>query len=254
MKVSLTFCLLCVTYVVTSFNVQVNVDVDLAGRRHGIRGRGRPRNCVEAKRFSTRSGAVTIYPGNRNSPIRVYCDQETDGGGWLVFQRRRDGSVNFYRNWASYQTGFGDVSGEFWLGLDNLYKVTSGQRNVLRVDLMKWDGTKGNATYSNFAISDSSDNYRLNYTAFTGGNARDSLTGWHRGKEFSTYDQDHDSYSGNCAQMRHGAWWYKNCDMSNLNGGYKNSSYAPRSDGVIWDSFGGSSYSSKFSEMKTRPM
>jgi hypothetical protein len=61
----------------------------------------------------------------------------TDGGGWTVFQRRRDGSVDFYRGWDEYRSGFGDLHGEFWLGLEKLHRLTTNQ--VLRFDLTDFD-------------------------------------------------------------------------------------------------------------------
>ena len=35
---------------------------------------------------------------------------------------------------------------------------------------------------------------------------------------FTTYDQDHDEQSVNCAADRGGGWWWKNCGHANLNG------------------------------------
>ncbi|KAK7108701.1 ficolin-1-A-like [Littorina saxatilis] len=259
MRVALALCLLCVTAVVMSFDVEVQVDLSGGGggmqRRvwtFGGRRGNRPRNCVEARRRHPRSGVVNIYPKRNNKRLRVYCDQDTDGGGWLVFQRRQDASVNFTRNWASYKRGFGDLSGNFWLGLDALHKLTSGQTYKLRVDLTKWSSAKGYATYSNFSISGSSDNYRLRFNSFTGGSAGDSLT-YHKNMQFSTADADHDKTSGgNCARHWHSAWWYNICHHSHLNGIYK-SSRVSGYDGVVWYHFD-SAYSLKFSEMKFKPM
>ncbi|XP_070173463.1 ryncolin-1-like [Littorina saxatilis] len=184
------------------------------------------KNCNE----ETRSGVVTIYPDN-STPLQVYCDQVTDGEGWTVFQRRQDASVDFYRNWTSYQNFFGDLTGNFWLGLDALHMLTSRQQYELRVDLMMWNGTKGYVTYNNFSISDSSDNYRLNFDSFTGGNAGDSLN-YHHGRQFSTWDRDHDTWrDNNCAQRYHAAWWYGHCSYASLNGEYMPNSTAPIQQG-----------------------
>uniref|UniRef100_A0A672ZD99 Tenascin XB n=2 Tax=Sphaeramia orbicularis TaxID=375764 RepID=A0A672ZD99_9TELE len=86
------------------------------------------------------SGVVDIFPqGKRGGVMTVYCDMDTDGGGWTVFQRRKDGSVDFFRGWNDYVRGFGDPSGEFWLGLDGLHNLTRMTPMTLRVDLRDGD-------------------------------------------------------------------------------------------------------------------
>ncbi|KAK7097943.1 microfibril-associated glycoprotein 4-like [Littorina saxatilis] len=212
--------------------------------------KSKPKDCVEAQRYINESGVVTIYPEDENTPLQVYCDQDTDGGGWLVFQRREDGSVDFFRNWTSYQDGFGNLTGEFWLGLDALHMLTSRQSYKLRVDMVTEDGTQGTATYSGFTINNSNDNYRLRLGNFTGGNANDSLSD-HNGEQFSTMDADHDQIKRtNCASVQHGGWWYMNlvyCAACNLNGIYR-SGYMV---GVWWDPLFCSLSSS---EMKMKPL
>ena len=92
----------------------------------------------------------------------MFCDQETDEGGWTVFQRRQDGSVDFYLDWEKYKNGFGDLHGEFWLGNDNLHRLlTVKSRYELRIDIGDFDNDKAYAKYNRFMVGPESDNYRL---------------------------------------------------------------------------------------------
>ncbi|XP_075691093.1 ficolin-1-A-like isoform X2 [Rhinoderma darwinii] len=70
------------------------------------------------------SGWYTIHPDGMK-PLMVLCDMTTDGGGWIVFQRRVDGSVDFYQDWKTYKRGFGSQLSEFWLGNENIHRLTS---------------------------------------------------------------------------------------------------------------------------------
>ncbi|XP_028390982.1 ryncolin-1-like [Dendronephthya gigantea] len=157
----------------------------------------------------------TIDPDGLGS-FQVRCDMKTDGGGWTVFQRRQDGSQNFYLGWSDYKAGFGDLKGEFWLGLDKIHRLTKSGQNVLRVDLMDFNGAEAYAKYGTFSVADESDKYRLHIGSYSG-NAGDSLA-FHNTMQFSTKDRDNDISSGNCAKTWNGAWWYKNCHSCNLNG------------------------------------
>ena len=77
------------------------------------------KNCAEVYKFGKQiSGVYKIDPDGLGE-FEVFCDHKTAGGGWTVFQKRRDGSVDFYRGWADYKRGFGNLNGEFWLGQDS---------------------------------------------------------------------------------------------------------------------------------------
>ena len=174
----------------------------------------------------------------------------SNGGGWTVFQRRMDGTVNFYLNWADYNKGFGDLNGEFWLGLNKINRLTAAQSTSLRVDMEDFAGNKRYATYSTFKVGNAVTEYKLTVSGY-GGNAGDSLS-YHNGMKFSTKDNDNDKISGNCAIIYKGAWWHYKCHQSNLNGLYLVGPHSTFANGVNWYHFKGYKYSLKTTEMKLR--
>ena len=105
----------------------------------------------------------------------------TDRGGWTVFQRRLDGSVDFYLDWASYKNGFGNLTGEFWFGNDNLHLLTAADDVILRVDLEEFDGDIRYAEYTTFKVADESDKYRLLIGGYSG-TAGDAIMAARTGK------------------------------------------------------------------------
>ena len=174
---------------------------------------------------------------------------DSDDGGWVVFQRRMDGSEDFYRSWKDYVKGFGDLNGEFWLGLNKIYRLTRNSEinTTLRVDLEGFDGAKLFAKYSQFKVLDYSNQYQLVVADYSG-NAGDSLS-YHSHFNFSTKDHLN---SHQCASAYKGAWWYNNCHTSNLNGLYHPGPHTSYADGVNWYSARRYHYSFMFSEMKLR--
>nr|KAG5698527.1 hypothetical protein BaRGS_023230 [Batillaria attramentaria] len=185
----------------------------------------RPASCVDVKDYDRSNSVHTLTVNKKN--ITVFCDQTTAGGGWTVIQRRRDGSVDFYRNWDQYTRGFEDLNGEFWLAGNTAY-----------------------AEYKNFHISGPYNYYRLYVDGYSG-DAGDSLARQNN-QRFSTKDRDNDAYSGHCAVMYQGAWWYKDCFDSNLNGRYLASAEI-NGISISWKTWKGLYVALKHVEMKIRP-
>uniref|UniRef100_A0A8B9EH00 Tenascin n=1 Tax=Anser cygnoides TaxID=8845 RepID=A0A8B9EH00_ANSCY len=208
-----------------------------------------PKDCSQALlNGEVTSGLYTIYlNGDRTQPLQVFCDMAEDGGGWIVFLRRQNGKEDFYKNWKSYVAGFGDPKDEFWIGLENLHKITSQGQYELRVDLRD-RGETAYAVYDKFSVGDSKTRYRLRVDGYSG-TAGDSMT-YHNGRSFSTFDKDNDSAITNCALSYKGAFWYKNCHRVNLMGRYGDNNH---SQGVNWFHWKGHEYSIQFAEMKLRP-
>ncbi|XP_078355798.1 ficolin-1-like [Oculina patagonica] len=169
-----------------------------------------------------------------------------DGGGWTVFQRRLDGSVDFFLGWESYKNGFGDLNGEFWLGNDRLHRLTAGADIMLRVDLEDFETDIRYAKYATFKVADEEDKYRLLIGGYSG-TAGDSMA-FHNDSMFSTKDNDRN----NCAKRFKGAWWYVGCHKANLNGLYLEGAHSSDADGVNWVAFRGYYYSLKRTEMKVK--
>ena len=125
------------------------------------------KNCADLYKAGKRiSGVYTIDPDNAGA-FDVFCDQTTAGGGWTVFQKRLDGSVDFYRGWDDYKRGFGNLNGEFWLGLDKIHRLTK-QRSRLRVDLEDTTGKTAYAEYDFFGVASENSKYKLSLGTYSG--------------------------------------------------------------------------------------
>ncbi|XP_058120433.1 microfibril-associated glycoprotein 4-like [Anopheles ziemanni] len=191
-----------------------------------------PASCKEVPTKVSGKYTIQLEP---HQHIPVYCEQGVFGGGWIVFQYRFNGSVDFFRNWVEYRNGFGSLDGEFWLGLEFVYRLTSSRKYELMIELKDRRGNYGYANYDEFKIGSETELYSLKKLGTYDGTAQDSLSTY-KGMKFSTKDQDNDNSENHCAIRHGGAWWYRSCTSSNLNGLYTNEPFI-RSRGMFWYSF-----------------
>nr|XP_022299376.1 ryncolin-1-like [Crassostrea virginica] len=201
-----------------------------------------------------RDGVYTIFLST-GVKKRVYCDMTTEGGGWTVIQRRFDGSTDFQsKTWQNYAEGFGHSEHEYWIGNDAIHDLTKTDKAELRIDLKKFNGEKGNVTYTKFKVGSKSEKYKLMVGGFKGSlGMKDSFTA-NNGMLFTTKDSDNDGWRSNCAAYYGNGWWFNACSYTNLNGKYYK--HAKKSEGgFTWYYWGSkSAYESlKSSKMMIKP-
>jgi len=201
-------------------------------------------------------GVYTIgnFGGRKCSKTKVYCDTTSGGGGWLVIQRRQDGSVDFNRDWVDYEDGFGSLTGEFWYGLRAIHTFTKQGQWELRVDYTSAE-RKGYLSYGNFQVGPATEDYPLLISGFDGVTSDPFSTHPLNGAKFTTRDRDNDRWpnggnvNNNCAvDYQHqdgnaGGFWYQACSHIFPN------SYDPRF-GIHIDQ---KTYFATFVELKIRP-
>uniref|UniRef100_A0A8C2ZZN8 Fibrinogen beta chain n=1 Tax=Cyclopterus lumpus TaxID=8103 RepID=A0A8C2ZZN8_CYCLU len=229
-----------------------------------------------------------IQPDAFLPPYKVFCDQTTQNGGWVVLQNRLDGSVDFGRRWDEYRRGFGNTAfdvgkghcetpGEHWLGNDRMSQLTKMGPTEVLIEMEDWTGAKVFAQYRQFTVMAETANYLLAVNGYSGNAGNCLLDGSselfgenrtmtiHNSMMFSTYDRDNDNWipgdpSKQCAREDGGGWWYNRCHSANPNGRYyiggaytRHMAKHGTDDGLVWMNWKGSWYSLKAMSMKIRP-
>ncbi|XP_055545693.1 ficolin-2-like isoform X2 [Wyeomyia smithii] len=206
---------------------------------------------IRSCRDANYSGKYLLKLDSTDEGFPVFCDTKYENGGWIIIQHRFNGFMDFYRNWDQYRQGFGEFDSEFWLGNDKIHRLTAAQPREIHFVLKDWDNNSATAKYSSFQIGNEAEKYVLKSVGTFSGTAGDSLT---RGlnSKFSTADQDNDSSKSHCAVLYHGAWWYENCHLSNLNGKYVKGTTSEYATSMCWNTWKGYYYGLKSSTILVR--
>jgi hypothetical protein len=164
------------------------------------------------------------------------------------------GDTSFLQTWATYAGGFGAISSDHWLGLDNIYDITTQPTGMeLRID-MRVDNKNYTSQYQYFSIGNAVNKYKLSISGGTAGNVCDSLL-LNNNVSFTTSDSNNDPTGKVCA-TKTGGWWYNGCTDAPLTGIYYATpgplSAAQNPPTISWKCLTGTNYSIGYIEMKVR--
>uniref|UniRef100_H2XYC1 Fibrinogen C-terminal domain-containing protein n=1 Tax=Ciona intestinalis TaxID=7719 RepID=H2XYC1_CIOIN len=194
------------------------------------------------------SGVYPIWIYQLYKFTHVYCDMDVqavgDKNGWITIQKRVNGAINFDRGWQNYVDGFGNVYGEYWIGLEHIHALTYQNTTTdqfgsyvtpprMRIDFVDQDGVTAYAEYRVFVVSGAKQKYRLiaahldQATAIPPNGSSPIYRVW-----FSIYDNNY--VFSNCPEKLHGGWWFSGCPRSNLNGLYPTQGEKNSPSNIYW--------------------
>ncbi|XP_048351850.1 angiopoietin-related protein 3 isoform X1 [Sphaerodactylus townsendi] len=200
------------------------------------------------------SGIYSIKP-NRSNTFNVYCEMTTERS-WTVIQNRVDGSLDFNQTWESYINGFGNLEGEFWLGLHKIHSIVDQAHYILRAELEDWKANKHYIEYTLIMGGPETD-YTARLAKVTG-NIPSALPEQKEVK-FSIKDNGKNTEeNSDCPENYSGGWWHNECEEINLNGKYtmptSKGKLERRKRGLYWKPHKGRSYLLKSTKLMLHPI
>ncbi|XP_061388119.1 ficolin-2-like [Musca vetustissima] len=195
----------------------------------------------------------TEQENHPNKAVDKKNGKEVPESQWTKILRRQDGSVDFNRNWMDYKLGFGNPDADFFIGLEMLHRLTSnGKPKELLIVLVDYENETRFARYDKFRIGSEAEKYAITELGAYSGDAGDGM-GWHRGRKFTTFDQDNNAGSiRDCPQNFKGGWWFHDpCYSGHLHGPYRTKENS-RNWGVSWDPWRKWNVSMKYAAMMIR--
>ncbi|XP_063154116.1 angiopoietin-related protein 3 [Candoia aspera] len=215
---------------------------------------GNATDCTWIYNTGERSNGIYSIKPNGSKAFNVCCEMEGENS-WTIIQKRSDGSIDFNQTWESYIDGFGNLDGEFWLGLRKIYSIVDQAGYILRIELEDWKANKRHIEYT-FQMGGPERDYAVFLSRITG-NIPNALP---EQKEIKFSTKDHGNNTErklNCPESDSGGWWYSVCEATNLNGKYiKPSSKGKlqrRKRGLYWKPQKGKSYLLRSTKLMIHP-